>query len=162
MTFEYENDKERVERNSNKSFVYAKLRQDCREICRKRGRQDNRTRVLESKGLSNIIQNIKDTNNLIDLIYAIEPLAYYFDMKPSEFWNSRYSEINIYCQTHLVKIFDDLRREIDLQEAVTNKLIAGDCMNQNAKIIMIRDNYKELFEDKQEQTLEEQRKLFKG
>lgn len=83
-------------------------------------------------------------------------------MKPSEFWNSRYSEINIYCQTHLVKIFDDLRREIELQEAVTNKLIAGDCMNQNAKIIMIRDNYKELFEDKQEQTLEEQRALFKG
>ena len=108
------------------------------------------------------MQNIKDANNLIDLIYAIEPLAYYFDMKPFEFWNSRYSEINIYCQTHLIKIFDDLRREIDLQEAVTNKLIAGDCMNQNAKTIMIRDNYKKLFEQEQEQTLEDQRRLFKG
>lgn len=88
-------------------------------------------------------------------------MAYYFDMKLSEFWNSRYLEINIYCQTHLIKIFGDLKRKIDLQEVVTNKLIAGDCMNQNEKI-MIRDNYKELFEDKQEQTLEEQRRLFKG
>ena len=58
---------------------------------------------------------------------------------------------------------DDLKREIILQEAETNKLIAGDCMNQNAKIILIKDNYPELFkEDEEEQTLEEQRKLFKG
>lgn len=93
----------------------------------------------------------------------MESLAYYFDMKPQEFWNSRYIEINKYCQAHLIKIMDDLKREIILQEAVTNKLIAGDCMNQNAKIILIKDNYPELFkEDEEEQTLEEQRKLFKG
>jgi hypothetical protein len=50
-----------------------------------------------------------------------------------------------------------------LQEAVTNKLISGDCMNQNAKIILIRDSYKELFEiEEEEQSLEEQRKIFKG
>ena len=36
-------------------------------------------------------------------------------------------------------------------------------MNQNAKIIPIRDSYKELFEiEEEEQTLEEQRRLFKG
>ncbi len=100
---------------------------------------------------------------MIELIYSIEPLAYYFDMKPNEFWNSRYSEINVYCQTHLMKIIDDLKREINLQEAVTNKLIAGDCMNQNAKVILIRENYKELFDEKgKEQTLEEQRMLFKS
>lgn len=93
----------------------------------------------------------------------MEPLAYYFDMKPFEFWNSRYIEINTYCQTHLTKQIDELRKEINLQEAVTNKLIAGDCMNQNAKIVLIRDSYKELFKEKDEvQTLEEQRKLFKG
>lgn len=97
------------------------------------------------------------------MIYSIESLSYYFDIKPHEFWNSRYSEINAYCQTHLVKIIDDLKREINLQEAVTNKLIAGNCMNQNAKVILIRDNYKELFEiEEKEQTLEEQRMLFKG
>ena len=90
-------------------------------------------------------------------------MAYYFDMKPHEFWNSRYSEINAYCQTHLVKIIDDLKSEINLQEAVTNKLIRADSMSKNPKIILIRDNYKKLFKtEEKEQTLEEQRILFKG
>lgn len=84
-------------------------------------------------------------------------------MKPHEFWNSRYSEINVYCQTHLVKIIDDLKSEINLQEAVTNKLIRADSMSKNPKIILIRDNYKKLFKtEEKEQTLEEQRILFKG
>lgn len=73
-------------------------------------------------------------------------------MKPYEFWNSRYSEINIYCQTHLIKIIDDLKREINLQEAVTNKLIQADSMSRNPKIVPIRDNYKELFKEEQKQT----------
>lgn len=84
-------------------------------------------------------------------------------MKPHEFWNSKYSETTVYCQTHLVKIIDDLKREINLQEEATDKLLMGDCMNQNAKIIYIRDSYKKLFENEErEQTLEEQRKLIKG
>lgn len=84
-------------------------------------------------------------------------------MKPHEFWNSKYSEINTYCQTHLVKIIDDLKREINLQEVVTNKLIRADSMSRNPKIIPIRDNYEKLFRtEKKEQTLEEQRILFKG
>lgn len=89
--------------------------------------------------------------------------AYYWGMKPHEFWNCRYSEIKNYCQANLAKKNDDLIDAINLQEAATNKLIAGDCMNQNAKVILIRDNYKELFEAQEEiQTLEEQRMLFKG
>ena len=100
---------------------------------------------------------------MVELIYSIESLAYYFDIKPHEFWNSRYSEINTYCQIHLVKIIDELKSEINLQEAVTNKLIRADSMSKNPKIILIRDNYKELFEiEEKEQTLEEQRMLFKG
>lgn len=69
----------------------------------------------------------------------------------------------MYCQSQISRRTDDFKREIDLQEAVTNKLIAGDCMNQNAKIITIREQYKELFKtEEKEQTLEEQRRLFKG
>ena len=84
-------------------------------------------------------------------------------MKPHEFWNSKYSEINTYCQAHLVKTIDDLKCEINLQEAVTNKLIRADCMSSNPKIIPIRDNYEKLFKaEEKEQTLEEQRILFKG
>ena len=63
----------------------------------------------------------------------------------------------------MAKKNDDLIDAINLQEAATNKLIVGDCMNQNAKVILIRDNYKELFNNQEEvQTLEEQRKIFKG
>lgn len=72
-------------------------------------------------------------------------------MKPYEFWNSRYLEINVYCQSHLIKIIDDLKREINLQEAVTNKLIRADSMSKNPKIILIRDNYKELFNEEEQQ-----------
>lgn len=71
-------------------------------------------------------------------------------MKPFEFWNSRYAEINTYCQVHLAKIIDDLKREINLQEAVTNKLIRADSMSKNPKIIPIRDNYEKLFEEEKE------------
>lgn len=74
-------------------------------------------------------------------------------MKPQEFWNSRYLEINTYCQAHLVKIIDDLKREINLQEAVTNKLIRADSMSKNPKIVLIRDNYKELFKDEKEKNM---------
>ena len=84
-------------------------------------------------------------------------------MKPHEFWNSRYSEINAYCKTHLVTIIEDLKSEINLQEAVTNKLIRADSMSKNPKIVLIRESYEELFkENEQEQTLEEQRRILKG
>lgn len=72
-------------------------------------------------------------------------------MKPREYWDSTYREVRIYTQTHLVKIIDDLKREINLQEAVTNKLIKADSMSKKPKIELIRDNYKELF--KEEQTI---------
>lgn len=99
----------------------------------------------------------------MDLIYALEPLAYYFDMKPQEFWDSRFLEINTYCQAHIVRILDNLKRDINLQEAVTNKLIMADGMQAKPKIIPIKDSYKELFEEEEkEQTLEEQRMLLRG
>lgn len=75
-------------------------------------------------------------------------------MKPREFWNSTYREINIYVQTHLVKIVDDLKRDINLQEAVTNKIIKADAMsNKRPKIEPIRDNYKELFKEEVNHTM---------
>ncbi len=84
-------------------------------------------------------------------------------MKPSEFWNSTAREVYTYFNSRAVRKLDDFRNEINLQEAVTNKLLAGDCMNKNSKILMIKDSFPELFEkEEEEQTLEEQRKLFKG
>ena len=88
-------------------------------------------------------------------------MAYYFNMKPFEFWNSRYSEINIYCQTHLAKNADDLKREINLQEAVTNKLIRADSLSRNPKIIPIRDNYKNLFQDEEKEYIQSPEEITK-
>lgn len=74
-------------------------------------------------------------------------------MKPREFWNSTYREINIFIQTHLIKIVDDLKREINLQEAVTNKLIRADSMSKRPKIVPIRDSYKELFKEEEQKII---------
>lgn len=84
-------------------------------------------------------------------------------MKPSEFWNSTARDVYTYFNSRAIRKLDDFRNEINLAEALTNKLLAGDCMNQNSKILMIKDSFPELFEkEEEEQTLEEQRKLFKG
>ncbi len=74
-------------------------------------------------------------------------------MKPQEFWNSTYREINIYIQTHLIKITDNLKREINLQEAVTNKLIRADSMSKKPKIVPIRDSYKDLFKEEEQRIM---------
>ena len=50
----------------------------------------------------------------------------------------------------MIKTIDDLKKEINLQEAVTNKLIKADSMTKNPKIILIRDNYKNLFNENQQ------------
>lgn len=84
-------------------------------------------------------------------------------MKPNEFWNATLREVYEYANSRIAKKIDDFKQEINLQEAVTNKLIAGNCMNEKAKILLIRDSFPELFEtEEKEQTLEEQRALFKG
>lgn len=59
----------------------------------------------------------------------------------------------MYTQTHLIKIVDDLKREINLQEAVTNKLIRADSMSKKPKIIPIRDSYKDLFKEEEQKTI---------
>lgn len=97
------------------------------------------------------------------MIYALESGCYYFDMKPSEFWNSTAREVYAYFNSRAIRKLDDFRNEINLAEALTNKLLAGDCMNKNSKILMIKDSFPELFEkEEEEQTLEEQQRLFRG
>lgn len=88
---------------------------------------------------------------MVDLIYALEPLCYYFNMKPHEFWNSTYREINLYTQSNLSHSMDDFRQEIRLQEAVTNKIIMADAMsNRRPKIIPLQKTFESLFPEKEE------------
>lgn len=76
-------------------------------------------------------------------------------MIPQEFWNSTYRQINLFTQAQLTKVMDDFRREINLQEAVTDKLIMADAMSTSRpKIKPIKDAFPDIFpkEEKQEQT----------
>ena len=88
---------------------------------------------------------------MIDLIYALEPLCYYFSMNPNEFWNSTYREINLFTQSNLCHIMDDFRQQIRLQEAVTDKLIMADAMsNKRPKILPLQKTFEKLFPKKEE------------
>lgn len=105
------------------------------------------------------MNKVKEAQTLIDLIYSLEPLCYYFNMKPNEFWSCTYREINIFTQTNLCRMMDQFRQEVTLQEAATDKLIMADTLiNKHPKIIPIRKTFENLFpENKQnmEQSPEE-------
>ena len=101
-----------------------------------------------------MIENIKEAQSLIRLIYSLEPLCYYFNMKPNEFWNSTYKEINTFTQANLCRIIDDFRQEIKLQEAVTDKLIMADAMsNKKPKILSLLKTFKNLFPEPEEKPI---------
>lgn len=57
-------------------------------------------------------------------------------------------------------MIDDLKRDINLQEVVTNKLIRADSMSRNPKIVPIRDSYKDLFKE-EEQQIQSQEQIIK-
>lgn len=72
-------------------------------------------------------------------------------MKPNEFWNSTYREINIYAQSNTCRLLDDMKREIQVQEAVSDKLIQADAMsNKHPKIVPIRKTFNNLFPEEKE------------
>lgn len=80
------------------------------------------------------------------MVYGLEPLAYYFNIKPQDFWNSRYKEIYLYCEIQFIRIMEDFKQEITLQEAVTDKLLQGDSMRKKPKIVPLKKMFKNLFE----------------
>ena len=72
-------------------------------------------------------------------------LAYYFSMKPKEFWNATYKEVTTYCQMNIIRTQDDFRNNIIIQEGATDKLLVGDAMNKKPKIVPLKKMFKELF-----------------
>lgn len=90
--------------------------------------------------------NIKLSKTLKEMILALEPLSYYFNMKPEEFWNCEYRYINTFIQTNMIRLLDDFKMEIILQEAVTDKLIKADSMSKRPKVIPLKKMFAKLFE----------------
>ena len=56
-----------------------------------------------------------------------------------------YKEINNFCQINLLRLQDDFKRNIILQEAVTDKIIQADSMSKRPKVIPLRKMFKEIF-----------------
>lgn len=86
-------------------------------------------------------------------------------MKPNEFWDSTYREINIFTTANLTRIMDEFRQEIRLQEAVTDKLILADAMsNRRPRINPLQKTFEKLFPKKEEyvQTPDEITKRMRG
>lgn len=80
-------------------------------------------------------------------------------MKPEEFWNCEYKRINSYLQINMIKLLDDFKMQITLQEAVTDKLIRADSMNKRPKVFPLRKMFAKLFKEEPKihyQTPEEQ------
>ena len=72
-------------------------------------------------------------------------------MKPQEFWDSTYREINIYAQSQLSRNLDDFKQEINLQEKVSDKLILADAMsNKRPKVISLFKTFEKLFPKQEE------------
>lgn len=93
-----------------------------------------------------MVEKVKCSEGIYDLIYALESLAYYFTMKPKEFWSSTYREINMFTQANLYKVVDDFKREINLFEAATDKVIMADAMsNKRPKIVPLQKTFAKLF-----------------
>lgn len=78
----------------------------------------------------------------------MEPLAYYFNMKPNEFWECEYRNLNIFLQINMIRILDDFKMQIMLQEAVTDKLIKADSMSKRPKVVSLKKMFNKLFEEK--------------
>ena len=74
-------------------------------------------------------------------------MAYYFGIKPEEFWDSEYKQINLYLQTNMIKILDDFKMQITLQEAVTDKLIRADSMSKRPKVIPLTKMFNKLYKE---------------
>ena len=68
-------------------------------------------------------------------------------MKPDEFWNCEYRQLNTFIQINMIRILDDFKRQITLQEAVTDKLIKANSMTKRPKVIPLRKMFSKLFKE---------------
>ncbi len=78
-------------------------------------------------------------------------------MKPYEFWNSTYRQVNLFSKMNLIKITDDYKLEITLQDETTNKIIKANPLSKNPKIKSLKEVFTNLFPKKEEkiQNIEE-------
>ncbi len=95
-----------------------------------------------------MIDNLKSSKTLKEIVYALEPMSYYFGMKPDEFWECEYRFIDIFLQSNMTKIMDDFKLQITLQEATTDKLIKSNSLSvKRPKVIPLKKTFEKLFKE---------------
>lgn len=85
------------------------------------------------------------SKDIEELVYSYELLAYYFGMKPREFWECTYREVVVFCEVGSIRKNECFKSDVVLQEAVTNKLIGADGMSKRPKVVPLRKMFGELF-----------------
>ena len=56
-----------------------------------------------------------------------------------------FREISLYCEMQSIKVLEELKQEIQVQEAVTDKLIGASMVNEKPKIISLKSMFTKLF-----------------
>lgn len=153
MFFQQKDDTRGVSRQNRWSDVINQYRKYREECCREDSNSSSSRRISRIQGVEDLLATINETKKIIDLVYAYEPLCYYFGLVPEQFWNNRIKENIIYVQSKMAKKLDELREQVNLFEVATNKLIKADAMSSKyPEIINIKDFYSNLFENENNKT----------
>lgn len=59
-----------------------------------------------------------------------------------------FREITLYCEMQSIKVLEQLKQEIQVQEAVTDKLIGASIIQKNPKVISLKSMFEKLFPNK--------------
>lgn len=69
-------------------------------------------------------------------------------MKPIEFWNTDYREVILFCEMNAVRIVEEFKQNINLNDVTTDKLIQAHPLNSKQKIVPISKVFSKLFDKK--------------
>ncbi len=74
-----------------------------------------------------------------------------------------FKEIYMYCEVQSIRALEDLKKEIQVQEAVSDKLIGASIVQKNPRVISLRSMFDKLFpkEKIKAQPAEEQVKIMR-
>lgn len=74
-----------------------------------------------------------------------------------------FKEIYLFCEMQSVRVLEDLKKEIQVQEAVTDKLIGASMVQKNPRVISLKSMFEKLFpkEKIKPQSPEEQVKIMR-
>lgn len=68
-----------------------------------------------------------------------------------------------YCQANMIRRTEDFKREIIIQDAVTDKMIGASIVNSHPKLVSLKSMFGSLFEEPERvQTPEEQIRILRG